>query len=316
MTTISDHLKADFSNLLRPEIYHFLNPLEIPEVFRSSSIQPSPDTPLSVLLANGHFRAAAILSARLLITSTGPTDHEQIFSLLYTRLATLTLIDATPLAAQEVRALEDMNSPKYHDPVSGEHIVPWELRVLAVRLQSIGFGDWRRGVMGYYELAREARGEVLRCRGSAKDMWKDRLKDLGLRVGNALIEMGDFEGATRHLDGLRGTMENEDDNRTLLMQLSLLYLRIGDVSAARRCFLRFGEEERTNYEEYRMMSALCSMSDGKYEEAAREWKRMRDAKVCRGTEMVTQNLAVCLLYNGRLSEVSIMAILVKSRVSC
>ena len=178
----------DFSYLLRPEIYHPITPLNTPTAFRNPARQPAPDTPISELLARGHFRAAAI-SATQVLTGTGldghhtsppdPTDHATIFSLLYTRLACLTLIDATPLAAQEVKALEDLNSTFYIDETTRLHVVPWELRVLNVRLQAMGFGDPRRAVMSYYDLAREARmhlaDAMARHDNSARELWKDLL---------------------------------------------------------------------------------------------------------------------------------------------
>ena len=206
------------------------------------------------------------------------------------------------LAAQESKALEDMSSSIYQDPETGAHLIPWELRVLAVRLQSLGFGDWRRGVMAYYEMAREARAEASRVSETEAVMWLDRLTDLGLRVGNALVEMGDLEGAVRHLEGLRGGVLGVEEDRTLRMRLSLLFLRIGDVSAARRCFLEVGERDPEDYQEHRILSALCSMAEGKYEHATSEWRRLCETVVS-GREMCVQNLAVCLLYCGELDEV-------------
>lgn len=59
--------------------------------------------------------------------------------------------------AQVSKCLGDLGSSFYRHSVSGAHVVLWELRVLAVRLQALGFGDWRRGVMGCYEEAEGAR---------------------------------------------------------------------------------------------------------------------------------------------------------------
>jgi hypothetical protein len=121
----------DFSFLLRPEIYHSLPPSNIPAPCLVN--QPAPDTPIDALVAGGHFRAAAIAATNALTSADiDPSDHARIFGLLYTRLACLTLIDATALAAQEVKALEDLGSAFYVDEVTGEHLVPWELRVLNV----------------------------------------------------------------------------------------------------------------------------------------------------------------------------------------
>ncbi|KAK0104890.1 hypothetical protein ONS95_005155 [Cadophora gregata] len=233
----------DFSFLLRPEIYHPLTLLDVPPPFRVTSSQVDPLTPLNALISSGHFRAAAIKAASILTSTSNPispSDHIQIFDLVYTRLASLTLCNQTTLAAQEVKALEDLNSAYYRDENDGSHLVPWELRVLAVRLQGMGFNDARRGVVGYYDLAREARlvqsslkksrremkakslnssaniegaesdesqgdGEVDQKIGEVDreiQLWENRLAELGIRVASALIEMEDLEGATRFLASL------------------------------------------------------------------------------------------------------------------
>ncbi|KAK4176957.1 hypothetical protein QBC36DRAFT_237707 [Triangularia setosa] len=297
----------DFSFLLRPEIYHPLTPLNIPSAFRNSSKQPPPETPLSKLLEKGHFRAAAI-SAVQTLTGTGPTpqpdpsDYTEIFELLYTRLACLTLINSTDLAAQEVKALGDLNSAFYlaEDQTRGKtnHLVPWELRVLNVRLQAIGFGDLRRAVMSYYELAREARMKLAEAMeehdNSSRELWRERLEDLGVRVAGALVEMGDVKGAGEHLKGLKA---GEEGGKMEMMR-ALLWLRLGDVDAARGCVMS-GEGRGVTRGE-RVVLALCDMADGEYEEAVGKWRELREEGG--EDEMVVVNLAVCLLYVGRLQE--------------
>lgn len=226
---------------------------------------------------------------------TSPTldksNVENIFSLLYVRLAALTLCNATALAAQEVKALEDLNSAYYRDDLTGVNLVPWELRVLAVRLQGIGFNDPRKWISGYYELAREARGEFAKVRGKDAEkeaLWEGRVKDLGVRVACALVEMDDITGATRHLASLRG-LDGE-----LSYMKALLCLQIGDVDAAR---LAVSSE---NSDAKGVVEALANMADGEYDISAEQWKALceRDA----GNEMYAQNLAVTLLYTGKMDE--------------
>ncbi|KAK4651939.1 hypothetical protein QC762_606920 [Podospora pseudocomata] len=297
----------DFSFLLRPEIFHPLTPLNIPPAFRNSTKQPPPETPLPELLEKGHFRAAAI-SAVQTLTGTGrtpqqpdPSDHVRIFDLLYTRWACLTLINSTDLAAQEVKALGDLNSAFYlsEDPTSGKthHLVPWGLRVLNVRLQAIGFGDLRRAVMSYYELAREARVKLGEAMGahdnSSRELWRERLEDLGVRVAGALVEMGDVKGAGEHLRGLK-----VGDGGKMEMMRALLWLRLGDVDAARGCVMN-GEGRGVTRGE-KVVLALCDMADGEYEEAVAKWRELEEEE--EGDEMVMVNLAVCLLYVGRMQE--------------
>ncbi|KAF4447993.1 Tetratricopeptide repeat protein 15 [Fusarium austroafricanum] len=291
----------DFSFLLRPEIYHPLTPLNVPVAFRNPQKQPDPEAPIEELLASGHFRAAAIAAVQELTGSgasggINPTDSKKIFELLYTRLACLTLIDATPLAAQEVKALEDLNDiRKYVDETTGEHLVPWELRVLNVRLQSLGFGDYRRAVMSYHDLAREARERISKAAAqhdnSARELWKARLYDLGIQVAGALIELEDLTGAAHHLNTLR----DRGDGKMALTK-ALLWLHLGDADSARDC-ARQAMENDENAE--KLILALCDMADAEYETALEAWKELKESM---DDEMVGVNTAVCLLYLGRIQE--------------
>ncbi|CAM1507539.1 Fc.00g071800.m01.CDS01 [Cosmosporella sp. VM-42] len=291
----------DFSFLLRPEIYHPLTPLNVPVAFRNSSKQPSSEAPLEELLAKGHFRAAAIAAVQELTGSGAsgsidPTDSEKIFGLLYTRLACLTLIDATPLAAQEVKALEDLNNIRtYVDDTTGEHLVPWEFRVLNVRLQALGFGDPRRAVMSYHDLAREARDHIGKSiskhDNSTRELWKARLHDLGIQVAGALIEMEDLTGAAHHL----GTLRDRGDGKMALSK-ALLWLQLGDAESARNCASQCsGNSEDTE----KLILALCDMADADYASALVKWMELKETV---DDEMVGVNMAVCQLYLGEMHE--------------
>jgi hypothetical protein len=287
--------------------------LDVPPPFRVASSQPDPSTPLPDLISTGHFRSAAIKAAQIL-TSPGinPSDHRLIFELVYTRLSCLTLCNQTALASQEVKALEDLNSNYYRDDLHGGHLVPWELRVLAVRLQGMGFSDARRGVMGYYDLAREARGALAVLKSPQEDadppiaegdviLWEGRLAELGIRVTSALIEMGDLEGATRFLGTLKyPTGEDPTGALKLDFQKSLLWLCLGDVEAARLCVTG---KEMNNEENVTL--ALAHMADADFDLAAKAWESLLcgEGNIAEKA-MWKQNLGVCFLYLGRMDAVS------------
>jgi trafficking protein particle complex subunit 12 len=219
----------------------------------------------------------------------------EIFSLFYTRLACLTLIGSAVFAAEESKALEDLNSPFYRDEDTHLHLIPWELRVLAVRLQGIGYGDPRRAISGYYDLARDARGEIRKASGEEYHMWKERLEDLGLRVGNALIEMGDLPGAIRHSKSLRVN----ENHKVLMGRLAMLYIQLGDLAAAKRC-IEVAEGANSGGIPCAALQPLLSMAEGRYEDAVNEWK----VTLAHSNRILaTHNLAVCLLYAGRMEEV-------------
>ncbi|QSZ30405.1 hypothetical protein DSL72_004928 [Monilinia vaccinii-corymbosi] len=309
-------LQKDFAYLLRPEIYHPLPVLEIPQAFRSSpasSLPPNPDAnTLSSLLAAGYFRAAAVLSATLLTSNPGPTSHDEIFNLFYTRLACLTLCNQTQLAAQEVKALEDLNAAYYRDDETGAHMVGWELRVLAVRLQGMGLGDARRGVMGYYDLARDARSTLMKLKKRKMagaevegeiELWEGRLADLGIRVASALIEMEDLVGAGVHLKSLEVSDEGDEEFRA---KKALLWLCLGDIDAARECLKKRNGKEFLATEIDGTIRALAFVAEGRYEEAVVIWEELianADTQAGKGEKaMWRQNLGVTLLYLGRGDE--------------
>ena len=275
----------------------------MPLAFRHSAHVPDPEAPIEDLLAGGHFRAAAIAAVQeltgsgALLGGVDPHDAPRIFRLLHTRLACLTLIDATALAAQEVKALEDLNSARtYVDDATGEHLVPWELRVLNVRLQALGFGDPRRAVMSYYDLAREAREHASKAAAqhddSARELWRARLTDLGIRVAGALVDMEDLSGAAHHLESLKGRADGR-----LAFAKALMWLHLGDADRARECAGACAGDER---HKEKIVLALCDMADADYEAALGRWQELRESI---SDEMVNVNAAVCLLYLGRMQEV-------------
>ena len=318
----------DFSYLLRPEIYQPLTLANVPQPFRTSEQQPELETPLADLLASGYFRAAATVAARELSSAAGaidPTDHAHIFSLLYTRLACLLLLNATPLAAQEAKALEDLNSAFYLDDATGTHLAPWELRVLHVRLMALSFSDPRRAVMSYYELAREARAQIAAAMAthdnSARELWKGRLAELGIKVAGALIEMDDLTGAAAHLASMSGDgaaagaapKTRTAASRRLDIAKALLWLQLGDADEARAAI--YGSGGANNAVEIgavaaptesdgdlapRVVAALCDMADGEYQTALASWQELHEDAP--EDEMISVNLAVCLVYIGRMVE--------------
>lgn len=302
-----------FGYLQRSGIFHTLNQLvplsyssfwiepvtdqdlqDLPPVFRAPPFLPDASLSSSDLLLSSNFRSAAIAAANELINGTNLSAPE-IFSLFYIRLACLTLIDATAFAAEESKALDDLNSPIYRDDNTKQNLLPWELQILAVRLQGIGYHDPRRAIAGYYDLARDARENITKTSVENRIVWKERLGDLGLRVGNALVEMGDVSGAIRHLKSLCTDKKTTENNEVWISRLALLYMRLGALTAANSCI---EATTCTNHEP--ILQPLLSMAEGRYEDAISEWRNLLASS---SSTMATQNLAVCLLYVGRIEEV-------------
>lgn len=334
-----DMASRSLTYLLRPENFH---PLPVSNAVRAGLRAPGtkPDQIVPVatatglphvngLLDKGQFRAAAITAALVLVTGTDATDHVSIFALLYARLASLVLLGLSEMAAEESKPLGDIWSSHYSHPTTGLSLLPWELRVLVVRLQALAFGDWRRAIMAYYDLAREARMAIASNSFGPADTsrWRARLRDLGLRVANALVEVGDLTTAAAHLSSMaqansqsststtaeRGPASSSD--MALVSHEVLVWLTIGNVSAAAACLDKAraspdqaGQQPRLRPQDQtraQVLVALIHMANGDFLSAFKLWSGLYDASAARDADaaLIGQNRAVCLLYLNCLLEV-------------
>ena len=313
----------DLSFLLDKSIYHPLSQLEIPLALRQSFPSlPSSNAPLSDqllrlqgLLQTGNFLAAAYLAAAILVSgAVSPTDSKTIFDLLALRYSCLELTGNTLLAAQESKALEDLNSAFYYaelpireaeenahrdEKPPQQHIMPFPLRLQALRLQSIGFSDARRGVSSLYELGLECREHIASALTTeeGRHLWSRRLEEIGIRVVNALIDMGDLECASRTLASLKPVRCDRDPDWR--MRVVLLYLKIGDVNSARKVLEESGEGSGLA----ERLKPLLSFAEGQYEEAAQDWeKNLQSKSSSLATLSIEQNMAVAYLYAGQVDK--------------
>lgn len=217
-----------------PRLYHQIPKDGIPRAFLESSQQPPADTSLPELLNHGHFRRAAESALQQLLQASGD-DASLVLQFLYCRLACLTLITRLDIAADEALPLLDFISSSTSGVSEVLPLIPWPLRILLVKLQSVAAQDGgRRAIMTLYTLAGEVRTNIREARLSGDDTavqtWSNRLSDLGLRVSDTLVEIGELETANRHLDTLVDVDKDE-----VLSRKVLLHVRTGDIVAAREC---------------------------------------------------------------------------------
>lgn len=156
-------------------------------------------------------------------------------------------------------------------------------------------------MVGYYDLARDARTEISKTAIQAeKEFWRARLRDLGIRVANALIEMGDLSAAARHLESLRidSARGNSAEEEAMTRgRLALLNLRVGKIAAAKQHVRDAG----ANSPYTQMLAPLLSVADGNYTAAVSEFETLRDGSAA-ADPLIMQNLAVCLLYSGKVTD--------------
>lgn len=276
--------------------FHPLTTEDVDELFLNSPNQPPRETSLPDLLQNGHFRRAADTSLNeLLRCSPTGDDADRIFQLLYTRLACLTLINRPDLAAHEAAALTDYLARSPPGAASVVPLIPWELRLLLVRLQSANAEDGgRRAIMSLYALTAEVRSHIRDARrsGNQQDVqtWSQRLRDLGLGVADTLVEMGELETASRHLDTLVDA--GADD---LAYRRALLRLRVGDISGAKRNIdaIQHSPSQRA------ALNALFEFTNGKASEAIASCQSHAGESTT--DSLFASNMAVGLLYTGHIT---------------
>lgn len=301
---IDDMPARDLGFLQDPGAYHPLPVISVPPPFLHAPHAPSLSSPVDSLLRSGHYRLAAVAAARSIVTSVAPTDCDALLHLVHVRLACLCLLQEHDLAAQESKVLGDLNSAFYRHPLTHAHIVPWPLRLLVVRLSALGYGEWRKGIMGYYELARDCRENIVNATTEQdKALWRFRLRDCGVRVANLLVEMGHLQDAGQHLATLVAHEEHGADSpaeaRAVMIMETLVWLRVGDVEAARRC-LSHATAQSADEVIDGTLHALLQLADSNYEAAASSFRALHEK--IPDDAMLAQNLAVCLLYTGQIQD--------------
>lgn len=312
--------ERDLSFLLDASVYHSLSQLDVPGPFRRQFLPPPTSEALLAdsleqldsLLSQCDFLRAAQLAGSILTSGTvKPTDAKTVFRLLAIRYSSLELSGNILLAAQEAKALEDLSSSFYYDNPSSEkgqdddlveprnvshHVMPFALRLQALRLQSIGFSDPRRGVSTLYDTALECREHLSAPSTSPEEraIWTERLQEVSIRVVNALIEMGDLECAARTLE----TVKPKEDERLALWtaRMVLLRVKIGDIGKARELI----ESALLGPQEKLALESLLAVAEGRYETTAQTLSECETEVDAALKALLKQNLAVAYLYKGEV----------------
>ena len=307
----------DLAFLLEPSIYHPVSQLDVPPPLRRALPSGSPSTldgglvQIESCISQCHFLGAAHLAELLLSSALVPsTDTQTIFRLLSIRYACLELSGNVLLAAQEAKALEDIGSAFYYtglpesdqqdaeavgDQAMPNHIMPFSLRLQALRLQSIGFSDARRGVSALYDLGTECREHIFEPSVSLEDrlLWTSRLEEVGIRVTNALIELGDLDCAKRTLDGMRSS---NSKSSPFAVRHIMLCLKMGLLAEATQTISALDAEESV----IPILRSLVAIAEDNLDEATELLGGFSSYPDHDAYALAKQNLAVALLYKGEI----------------
>lgn len=310
----------DLAFLLEPSIYHPLSQLEVPAAFRRPFPQPLSASSnvrealeqIDKLLSHCDFLRAAHLAGLLLSSgAVQSTDQITIFRLLSIRYSCLELSGNVLLAAQEAKSLEDLGSTFYYTEAPNEtlrdenaerplpkHIIPFHLRIQALRLQSIGFSDPRRGVSSLYDLGAECREYLTSptLSDEQRKVWTARLDEIGLRVVNALVEMGDIDCARRTMDATKPS--SRDQLSVWYFRKVTLCLRMGLIEEAQSLI--------NNIEcpaaQKAILQSLIAVAEERFDAAADLLKQPGVEQDASLAALAKQNLAVVSLYQGNIQQ--------------
>jgi trafficking protein particle complex subunit 12 len=314
--------ERDLSFLLDSSIYHVLSQVDVPGPFRKPFLPPPrPDTPLSTsvkqlegLLSQCDFLRAANLAGSILISgSVRPADVKTIFRLLEIRYSCLELSGNLLMAAQEAKALEDLSSGFYYDDLNvekesdddalegrqrkvPEHIMPFSLRLQALRLQSIGFSDPRRGISSLYDVGMECREHLSSptTTQEQRELWTNRLQEVSIRVVNAMVEMSDLDTAARTLASLKPA--KEEDLSLWASRMILLRIKMGDVSGIEQLI----ESLDVKPQDKPLLESLVAIAQGRFDAASKLLSVNMTRSNAATEALVKQNLAVAYLYRGEI----------------
>lgn len=320
--TTSAAAEKNLSFLLDAAIYHPLGQIDVPPPFRRPFLPPPSHgttvaqslNQLDGLLARCDFLGAAHYAAMCLTCGlVQPIDHVTIFRLLAVRYSCLELLGQILLAAQESKALEDLTSEFYyevskssadqnesstsHKPVP-KHIMPFSLRVQALRLQSIGFSDPRRGITALYDLGLEMREHITspHSSGTEIDEYRTYLESISIHVVNSLIELGDIDCAQRTLAQCQP--RSEKARKQWSGRMILLLIKLGRLSQA----ADLAKEPLLSESERLILQSIIMLADDKLDEAAEIISKHSDDDEL--SALAKSNLAVTYLYLGRIQEAS------------
>lgn len=154
-------------------------------------------------------------------------------------------------------------------------------------------------MQAYYDFATYARSQYRRSSATGpKILWKRRLRDLGYRTANALVVMGDLDGARRLFESIIRARDEEGERTVVEGWVAMLCLRMGDLEEASRWIDANSLQIKDG-----VLDALFMMAEGREEDAVAAWRGLLGGE---HDILARHNLAVCLVYTGALAEVSVL----------
>ncbi|GFR21939.1 trafficking protein particle complex subunit 12 [Trichonephila clavata] len=288
---------------------------------------------LQKLMEAGCYNAAINLTKRLLkacgqgLGDDGkPSKHTPLsLRLWYVRLALFVKLHHFSYAEVEGAAFGDLDKPDlyyefYPDVYKGKRgtMVPFPLRLLLAELPQYQ-GNSQIALDNLYQILNVIQkvlknvqngcaedGSMIKLsdsrRAASLEIWGKRERRVLYSILNCILSQKDYILAVSVVNIL--IEKSTEDTPQLYSALGRIYLQLGDVKYAHECFTKavalskqfsqdFLAEENIN-------KALMAIAHNNNEEAYKFYEKA--FSICPNNAMLANNMAVCLLYMGRLKE--------------
>ncbi|XP_035212657.1 trafficking protein particle complex subunit 12-like [Stegodyphus dumicola] len=279
------------------------------------------------------YHAAINLTKRLLKScNQGPGDEGKpskhtpyTLRLWYTRLALMVKLRKFSYAEVESAAFGDLDKPDlyyeyYPDLFKGKRgtMVPFSFRILLAELpqyqgnHQIALDNMHRILNVIQKMLKNVQsgcaedGSMIKLPESRQkaslEIWSKRERRVLYSILNCVLSQKDYILAVSVIKIL---MEKSQEHAPELHSaLGRIYLQLGDVKYAQECFTKAGKLSEDIPEKFRVEEkinkALLAIAFNNSEEA---YKYYQEAySISPGNAMLANNMAVCLLYMGRLKE--------------
>ena len=295
---------------------------------------------LTQLLSLGNFRSAVNMTARLLeMYGQGPGKAGQLskhsptsLQIWWIRLALLVKLRQFSTAEAEAAAFGSLESPDlfyqfYPDLHPGKRgsLVPWGLRLLLAELPSynnhqvvamnklLRLRRLVREITANLEAGLEADGQVVAEADCGEErqrlgleLWRERERQVLHCLVNCCLLHQDYEAAVKCLQMLQ-EVETQGRMASLLSATGRVHLQLGSLALADLSFSQAAKVREAGTEaevEALLDSAFLAIGQGQFHTAAERFssaEKLVSATSKQG-KMINNNIAVCLLYVGKLKE--------------
>jgi len=293
------------------------------------------------LVSAGNYRSAVNMTAQLLeMYGQGCGKSGQIskhshtsLQIWWIRLALLVKLKQFSTAEAEAASFGDLENPdlfyQYYPelyPNRRGSLAPWSLRLLLAELpmynnkQVLAMNKMfklRRmiqQIISNLEKGLNADGEVMLAddakerRRIGLEMWKERERQVLYSLVNCSVLHQDYESAVKCLEMLKG-IELPENMSSLYAAYGRVYLQLGNLSLADNCFSQAAKTRDSSAAgqlEAVLDSAFLAVGQGHFQVALERFLAGEQLVSSSGdvslAKMISNNIAVCLLYVGRLKD--------------